>query len=81
MERLKTKHLTITLTGELAAAIEAAKGDSSRSEAIERWLWRVKDLKDAAKEIGVSKQDRPVMGRPVVRSSDFELLKKEHAKK
>lgn len=57
------KKILLELSEELADAIDAAR-DGSRNPAIESWLWRIGDIRDAAKRIGVDRPIRRGRGRP-----------------
>ena len=52
------------LTPELVQALDEAAGDRSRNAAIEEWLWRIGEVKDAAKKLKISKPTRRKRGRP-----------------
>jgi hypothetical protein len=53
----------IELSNELWAAIDAARGDSPRNGWLERELWRLKSVRDGARESGVTKPERAIDGR------------------
>lgn len=58
------KRLLLVMTPELLAAIDRARGDRPRTEAIECWLWRVREVKASAKELGIVRPERRKPGRP-----------------
>ncbi|MDA1052597.1 MAG: hypothetical protein O3C40_19245 [Planctomycetota bacterium] len=58
------KRFLLEITDELDAAIAAAVGDKSRNAAIEDWLWRIGDVKQAAKAKSIERTQRLGRGRP-----------------
>lgn len=53
----------VELTHELWSAIEAARGNAPRNPWLERQMWRLKSVRDAARGLGVEKPARPSDGR------------------
>lgn len=64
------KRFMCELSDELGAAIDAALAGRSRNPTLETWLWRVREVQDAAKKLGVSKPVRRGRGRPRKESPD-----------
>lgn len=58
------KKFLLELTDELHDAIGAALDGRSRNAAIEDWLWRIGEIKTAAKEKGIKRKERLGRGRP-----------------
>jgi hypothetical protein len=58
------KRIMFEASEELGAAIDAALGDRERNPTLEAWLWRVREIQDAAKRLGVRKPVRRGRGRP-----------------
>jgi len=58
------KRIMFELSEELGAAIDAALSGRQRNPTLETWLWRVREIKDAAKRLGVRKPVRRGRGRP-----------------
>jgi hypothetical protein len=54
----------LEISPELSAAVDAARADRYRNPAIEEWLWRERQIREAAKRIGVEKPFRRKRGRP-----------------
>ena len=52
------------LSDELGAAIDAALDGRERNPTLEAWLWRVREIREAAQRLGVSKPVRRGRGRP-----------------
>lgn len=46
------------MSEELKAAIDAALAGSQRNPTLEEWLWRVREIREAAKLLGVRKPVR-----------------------
>lgn len=62
------KRIMLELSDELGAAIDAALAGRHRNPTLESWLWRVREIHDAAKLLGVRKPVRvAVVGRRSVR--------------
>ena len=60
---MKTR-ISLDLDDEFLAAIDAAVGDRHRQGVIESWLWRIKEVKQAAAQLGVERKPRRKRGRP-----------------
>ena len=61
------KRFVLELTEELLAAIDKAlkeRSGTTRNAAIEEWLWRIGEIKQAAKKGGIQRSKRPTRGRP-----------------
>lgn len=58
------KRIMFEVSEELGAAIDAALGDRERNPTLESWLWRVREIRDAAKRLSVRKPVRRGRGRP-----------------
>jgi len=58
------KRFLCELSDELGAAIDAALAGRQRNPTLETWLWRVREIQDAAKQLGVRKPVRRGRGRP-----------------
>jgi hypothetical protein len=58
------KRFLLEITDELDDAIAAALDGKSRNAAIEDWLWRIGDVKQAAKANGIERKQRLGRGRP-----------------
>lgn len=56
--------ILLQVTEPLAQAIDVACGLDSRNAKIEGWLWRIKDVRDAAKAAGIEREARRGRGRP-----------------
>ena len=57
------KKLNFSISDELFAAIDAARGKVPRNPWLEQQLWRLKAVNDGAFSAGVNKPDRPLEGR------------------
>lgn len=58
------KRVMLELSDELGAAIDVALAGRHRNPTLETWLWRVREIQDAAKRLGVRKPVRRGRGRP-----------------
>lgn len=58
------KRILFELSEELRAAVDAALEGRQRNPTLEAWLWRVREIQDAAKRLGVRKPVRRGRGRP-----------------
>lgn len=56
------KRTLLVITDELDAAIRHAT--TNRNAATEDWLWRIKEVREAAKELGLTRKPRAKVGRP-----------------
>ena len=64
------KNVFVTMSEELLAAIDHARGEEPRSATIERWLWKIAKVRRAATKLGISiKPDRATIGRPARRDN------------
>lgn len=57
------KRIMLEVSAELGAAIDAAVGDRQRTPTLEAWLWRVREIREAAQRLGVRKPVRRGRGR------------------
>lgn len=62
------KRIMFETSDELGAAIDAALAGRHRNPTLESWLWRVREIHDAAKLLGVRKPVRRGRGRPPKRA-------------
>jgi hypothetical protein len=58
------KQICVTVTDELHRAVDTARGTRDRNSSIEDWLWRIRAVQDAARQLGVSRPTRKPRGRP-----------------
>lgn len=58
------KRMMLELTDALAAVLDRARGDRHLGPCIEAWLWRMREVRDAARELGVVRPERRGRGRP-----------------
>jgi hypothetical protein len=59
-----TKPTLLTLTPELVAAIDHARGGESRAAFVESLLRSAKPVRQAQRELGIQWSERPQMGPP-----------------
>ena len=59
------RKILLEISDELADAIDHARDDRKRNPAIEDWLWRIKEIKEAAKSLEIKKPERRKPGRPI----------------
>ena len=58
------KRVMVEFSDELGAAIDAALANRHRNPTLEEWLWRVREIREAAQRLGVRKPVRRGRGRP-----------------
>lgn len=58
------KRFELQITEELGKVLDAALNGQHRNPAIEDWLWRIKEVRDTAKELGLARVKRRGRGRP-----------------
>jgi hypothetical protein len=58
------KRIMFETSDELGAAIDAALAGRDRNPTREAWLWRVREIREAAQRLGVRKPVRRGRGRP-----------------
>ena len=58
------KRFELQITEELSQVLNKVLNGRPRNPAIEDWLWRVKDVRETAKRMGVIRKQRRKRGRP-----------------
>ncbi len=60
------KRFELQITRELSQVLDNVLNGRHRGPAIEDWLWQIKEVRETAKRMGVTRKQRPKRGRPSV---------------
>ena len=59
-----TRKILLEISDELGEVLDAISPPRKRNPTIEALLWRLKEVRDKAKELGLPKPNPPKLGRP-----------------